>query len=175
MKKMVTRRLTLLAMLTAVSIILARLLGFYITESVRVSFEYFPIILAGVCFGPLAGAIVGGLADFMGATLLSGLGFYPPLIVGPILAGLLSGAIAKYFFRGNPDKLWKVLLVAMVPDLIANLLWGTFALSLLYQTPYLTFLVLRAPVKLVIAAVDAALVLAVYKALQPVLRNMRRA
>lgn len=171
-----TRTLTLLAMLTAVSIILARFLGFYITDSVRVSFEYFPIILAGVLFGPLAGAVVGGLADFLGATLLSGLGFFPPVIVGPILAGLLSGIFAKYVFKGSLDSLWKAILTAAIPDLLANLLWGTFSLSLLYHSPFFAFLALRTPMKLVITVVDTVLVLAVYKALQPIARrSVRRA
>ena len=83
MKKFNIKTLATLSMFTAVSVILARFLGFYLTESTRVSFEYFVIVLAGMCFGPLAGAVVGGLSDLIGATLLSAFGFYPPMIVGP--------------------------------------------------------------------------------------------
>ena len=43
-QKFSTRMIAVMAMLIAVSIILSRLLGFYITPSLRISFEYFPII-----------------------------------------------------------------------------------------------------------------------------------
>lgn len=169
MRKINVRTLTTLSMLIAASIVLSRLLGFYLTESLRVSFEYFPIILAGIIFGPIAGAIVGGLSDFLGSALFSGMGFFPPLIVGPILAGLLSGLFAKYFFKNKLDQWWKHIVLVMSVDLLCNLLWGTFALSLLYGTPFLPYLAIRAPIKFCIAIADAHLVFAVYKALRPVL------
>jgi hypothetical protein len=64
-----------------------------------VSFEYFPILLAGVCFGPLAGAS-SAVSPIFGSDAFIGLGFFPPLIGRTILAGLLSGLLAKYAFRG---------------------------------------------------------------------------
>ena len=169
MKKFNIRTLSTLSMLVAVSIVLSRLLGFYVTVSLRVSFEYFPIILAGIIFGPIAGAIVGGLSDFLGAALFSGMGFFPPLIVGPILAGLLAGIIAKYLFKDRLDKWWKHIVLVITVDLLCNLLWGTYALSLLFGTPFITYLALRAPIKICIAIADAHLVFAVYKALRSVL------
>ena len=174
MKKISTRTLTQLAMFIAVSIILARLLAFYITPSLRFSFEYFPIILAGICFGPFAGAVVGGLSDFIGATLLSGLGYYPPLAVGPILAGLIAGLVAKYVFRNDLSRLWRVAVVVVAAEIPAVLLWGTYALSLLYHTPFLTFLAIRAPFKAIIMIIDSILVIVVYWALRPLLKKNGR-
>ncbi|NCB51251.1 MAG: folate family ECF transporter S component [Clostridia bacterium] len=170
-KKVNIRMIAVMAMLIAVGIVLARLLGFYLTPSLRVSFEYFPIILAGVCFGPVAGAIVGGLVDFIGSTVFSGLGFFPPLILGPIFAGLAAGLLAKYAFGNKLDRWWKYMVVSCAADILCNLLWGTFALSLLYGMPFLSYLLVRAPLKLVIAAVDAQLVYSVHRALRPVLKK----
>lgn len=169
MKKFNIRTLSTLSMLIAVSIVLSRLLGFYLTPSLRVSFEYFPIILAGICFGPFAGMVVGGLSDFLGSTLFSGLGFFPPLIVGPILAGFMAGIFAKYVFRNKLDLWWKYIVLVMSVDLLCNLLWGTFALSLLNGSPFLPYLAIRAPIKICIAVADAHLVFGVHKALRPVL------
>jgi ECF transporter S component (folate family) len=174
MKKFSVRTLALLAMFTAVSIVLARLLGFYVTPSLRVSFEYFPIILAGVFFGPLAGAVVGGLADFIGATILSGLGFFPPLIVGPILAGLLAGLLSRYIFHNEIGAWWKVMVIVGIADLGANLLWGSFALSLMTGTSYEALLALRIIPKLVIAFVDAQFVFALNRALHPLILKTGR-
>lgn len=171
LKKISTRMLALLGLFTAVSIILARLLAFYLSDSMRVSFEYFSIILAGVCFGPLAGAVVGGLSDFLGATVLSGLGFYPPLLLGPVLAGFLAGILSKYVFKGKPDRWWKVVSLCLVCEITANLLWGSFALSLMTKTPFPVLLLARAPLKLVIMVIDAQLVFAVHKGLLPLLNQ----
>lgn len=165
--------LAALSVFTAASIILARLLGFYIGPSLRVSFEFFPIILAGYCFGPIAGAAVGFISDFLGATVLSGLGFYPPIIVGPVLAGFLSGLAAKYIL---PDsvKRWKFFAVAIIVDLLCNLLYGSFSLSLLLgRTPFTTLLALRAPLKLGIAVFDAYLVTEIRRAILPLLNGHR--
>lgn len=169
MKKVNIRTVAVMAMLIAVSIVLARLLGFYLTPSLRVSFDYFPIILAGVCFGPVVGAVVGGLADFLGSTVFSGLGFFPPLILGPIFAGLVAGLLAKYAFRNQLDRWWKYMIVSCTVDILCNLVWGTFALSLLYGMPFMSYLLVRAPLKLVIAAIDAQLVYSMHRALRPVL------
>jgi len=173
LKKFNTRMLTLTAMFTAVSIILARLLGFYLTESMRVSFEYFTIILAGLCLGPAAGAVVGGLQDFLGATVLSGLGFFPPLILGPIGAGFCAGIFGKYILRGDLDRWWKPALASVAADLLFNLFWGTFALTLMTGTPYWATLAMRAPLKCAIIAADAFLVVIVHRALRPTLKKLR--
>jgi ECF transporter S component (folate family) len=161
-------------MFTAVSIVLSRLLGFYVTPSLRVSFEYFPIIWRCVFFGPLAGAVVGGLADFIGATFLSGLGFFPPLIVGPILAGFLAGMLSKYVFHNEIGAWWKGMVVVGIADLGANLLWGTYALSLMTGTSYEALLALRVIPKLVIAFVDAQFVFALNRALHPLILKTGR-
>ncbi|NLV87154.1 MAG: folate family ECF transporter S component [Clostridiales bacterium] len=171
MKKMSTRMLALLGLFIAISIILARFLAFYLSDSMRVSFEYFSIILAGVCFGPLAGAVVGGVSDFLGATVLSGLGFYPPLLLGPVLAGFLAGVFSKYVFRGRLDRWWKVMTICLVCEIAANLLWGSFALSLMTKTPFHLLLAARAPLKLAIMVIDAQLVFAVHKGLLPLLNH----
>ena len=169
MKKLNIRTISMLSMLIAVSIVLSRFLGFYMTESLRVSFEYFPIILSGIIFGPIAGAVVGGLSDLLGSLLFSGAGFFPPLIVGPILAGLIAGIFAKYIFKNKIDRWRKYIVLVVSVELLCNLLWGTFALSLLYGSPFLPYLAVRAPIKICIAIVDAHLVFAVHKALRHVL------
>lgn len=172
MKKERIKILSALSVFTAASIILSRLLGFYIAPSLRVSFEYFPIILAGFCFGPSAGAAVGFISDFLGATVLSGLGFYPPIIIGPALAGFLSGLTAKYMLADSAKR-WKFFVGSIIVDLLCNLVYGSFSLSLLSGTPFATLLALRTPLKLGIALVDAYLVTEIRRAILPLLRGQQ--
>ena len=83
------RRLALLAMLTAASIVLSRLCVIYLTPTLRVEFGNLPIFLAGLFLGPASGVIVGGLADVLAKmlwttywlTVLYGTGFLPLLAV----------------------------------------------------------------------------------------------
>ncbi|MDO4749578.1 MAG: folate family ECF transporter S component [Eubacteriales bacterium] len=171
MNRISTRTLTLLAMFTAAQIILARVLGFYLTDTLRVSFEYFVIVLAGICLGPFGGAVVGGLGDFIGSTILSGLGFFPPFILGPILAGFTAGVLARYVFRGSVDAWWKVMVITCVSELLGNLLCGSWASDLWMGTGFLALLIMRTPVKLGIMIIDGQFVYAVHRALRPLLRR----
>lgn len=61
-----TYALTVCALLTALSVVLARLLTIIPSEVSRFSLEAVPILLAGLLFGPLPGAAVGFAADFIG-------------------------------------------------------------------------------------------------------------
>ena len=89
------RRLALLAMLTAASIVLSRLCVIYLTPTLRVEFGNLPIFLAGLFLGPASGVIVGGLADVLGATL-SGVVYCPPLTLAAMFIGLLAGLLRRW-------------------------------------------------------------------------------
>ena len=96
-----TRNLILMAALVAMQIILARFLSIQVSEILRISFESVPVILAGMWLGPLSGAIVALVADILG-TVLSGYGiWFPPIALGPVLVGVISGLSTKYMFRSD--------------------------------------------------------------------------
>lgn len=90
MNRLSVRTLVGCALLTALAVVLARLLSFAPTESTRYSLETLPILLAGLLFGPLAGALVGFASDFLGC-LLSPWGYNPLLCLPPMLLGLWAG------------------------------------------------------------------------------------
>ena len=82
-----TYALTVCALLTALSVVLARLLSVIPSEVSRFSLEAVPIVLAGLLFGPVPGAAVGFAADFIGC-LFSPYGYNPIFCLPPILYGL---------------------------------------------------------------------------------------
>lgn len=84
------RTLVSCALLAAVSVVLARFIIPMPNETTRFSLEAVPIFLAGMLFGPLPGALVGFVADFVGC-LFSGYGYNPMFCVPPILYGLCAG------------------------------------------------------------------------------------
>ena len=58
--------LSVCALLTALSVVLARLLTVIPSEVSRFSLEAVPIILSGLLFGAVPGALVGFAADLIG-------------------------------------------------------------------------------------------------------------
>ncbi len=68
-----TRNLAMMGALIAMQIILARFLSIQASDTLRVSFESVPVILAGMWLGPLSGALVALVSDILG-TILSGYG-----------------------------------------------------------------------------------------------------
>ena len=123
-----TRNLILMAALVAMQIILARFLSIQASDILRISFESVPIVLAGMWLGPLSGAIVALIADILG-TVLSGYGiWFPPIALGPILVGVISGLSTKYVFRSDLSSTrdsWKVILTVVVAGIVNSFLVGT--------------------------------------------------
>ena len=60
------------ALLAAISAVLARLIIPMPNETTRFSLEAVPIFIAGMLFGPIPGALVGFVADFVGCLVFVG-------------------------------------------------------------------------------------------------------
>ena len=128
-----TRNLILMAALIAMQIILARFLSIQASDILRISFESVPIVLAGMWLGPLSGAIVALIADILG-TVLSGYGiWFPPIALGPVLVGVISGLSTKYVFHSDlssTKESWKVILTVIVIGIINSFVIGPFTTTL---------------------------------------------
>lgn len=123
-----TRNLILMAALIAMQIILARFLSIQVSDILRISFESVPVILAGMWLGPLSGAIVALVADILG-TIIHGYGvWFPPIALGPILVGVISGLSTKYVFRSDLSSTresWKVIVTVLVAGIVNSFLITT--------------------------------------------------
>ena len=127
-RKNVTKQLTICALLTAMSIILARLIIPMPNESTRFSIEAVPMFLAGMLFGPLPGALVGFAADFIGC-LFSPYGYNPIFCIPPILYGLCGG-----LFRPMLKKtaVWRIALAFLPAIVIGSIFIQSGALAITY-------------------------------------------
>ena len=181
-----TRNLILMAALVAMQIILARFLSIQASEILRISFESIPVILAGMWLGPLSGAVVALVADILG-TVISGYGiWFPPIALGPIMVGVISGLSTKYVFRSDLSSTresWKVILTVIVAGIINSFVIGpvtTTLYSILVMGNTNAFTVLlgtnfigRLTTKPVTILVDALIVTVVNRAVyRPVIRSI---
>ena len=96
-QRMATRTITFCALLAAISIVMARLLSYAPFGSVRWSLDKFPLFLAGMLFGPLAGGMTGLVADATGSMMQYGFNpiLCPPAILFGVFGGLFRSWLAK--------------------------------------------------------------------------------
>lgn len=150
------RGLVTMALFIAVSIVLSRFCVIWITNSIRISFGNIPIFLAGILFGPVAGGVVGGLSDIIGSGLLSGLGWYPPLTISPVLIGVLSGFLRVLILKKLTYP--RTLAVVLLPNIAASMLCTTYLLHTLYGTPFPALLAVRVPLYGAIAIAESFII-----------------
>lgn len=124
-----TYSLTVCALLTAMSVVLARVLTLIPAETTRISLEALPIVLAGLLCGPIPGALVGFAADLIGC-LFSPFGYNPIFCLPPILYGLLAGLVRRYVLEKS--ALPRTALAFFPAALLGSVLWQSMALALVY-------------------------------------------
>lgn len=131
-RNMTTKTLVYCALLAALSVVFARLFGLMPEASSRYSIEAVPIFLSGMLFGPVAGAMVGFSADFVGC-LFSPFGYNPIFCIPPILYGVFGGVFRGYLSKG-----------VSVVRLTVSFLFPVVLGSILYQSVTLAYVYYRA-------------------------------
>ncbi|MBO4693386.1 MAG: ECF transporter S component [Clostridia bacterium] len=145
MQKSKTVKLTVLAVLSAVvaviSFIPLKTLGLEIT------FSMVPIAVGAILYGPLAGAVLGGvfgIVSFLqcfgyspfGALLLSESAFYSFLVCVPtrILAGYITGLLASLMEKGgNAAKEIRFIICSLIAPLLNTVLFMSTLVLLFYK------------------------------------------
>lgn len=139
-RPMTTKTLVSCAVLSAISVVLARLVSLMPDASTRFSIEAAPIFLSGMLFGPLAGGLVGFCSDFVGCMMFSPFGYNPIFCVPPVLYGVFGGVFCHYLAR---KMSFGRLLVAFLPPVtIGSILYQSITLALMYfKGPFLDGLI----------------------------------
>ena len=134
-KRASTERLIIvLALLTAIGIILGKFLAFNITEFMRFSLENLTIFLASIAFGPIAGLIVGVCEDIIGC-MLAAYVWNPLITLGAALNGLIAGLVYRYASKLNGSL--RIGVSVVTAHLVGSVLTKTAGLSIFYSLPFL--------------------------------------
>ncbi len=97
-----TRDLSLMAMLTAITAVLAIYGTFRLGNSVKIPTKFIPVAVVGALFGPLAAGIVAALGDVLNALLMPVGPWIPQLTVVEFICGFLYGLfLYKKTFKGK--------------------------------------------------------------------------
>ena len=150
--KLSVRTLTMLALLTAMSIIFARVLTVS-TGFLRFNLGALPTHLAAVWFGPAGGFAVGAVADLIGGTL-SGYSINPLITLGAGAIGLVAG-LAWQKMPGLRIGL-RLQISVLLGHFVGSMVITSLALRIFYGYPWAT-LAVRIPNALILAAVNTVL------------------
>ena len=147
------RTLVMLALLTAVSIVFARVFTIS-TGFVRFNLGALPTHLAAVWFGPAGGFAVGALADMIGGTL-SGYSINPLITLGAGSVGLVSGLLFRQLSQLRLGLRLQLSITA--GHVVGSVIINSIALHLFYGYAW-PVLAARIPNALILSAVNTVLV-----------------
>ena len=125
LRSLKVKDLTILAMLTALNIVMAEIMKFPIIPKVlELSFGFVPIAVTGMLFGPVPAMAVAVVGDIIGALIFSTGDFF----FGYTLTALLTGLFYGLFLRGEKHRLGRLLLCQALVSLVCyaglNTLWA---------------------------------------------------
>ena len=121
------------ALLAALSIVLGKYLAINVTDSIRLSFENLPVLMAGVFLGPLVGGAVGMVADLLGCVLV-GYAINPIITLGAAAVGLTAGLIGL-LLKKKP-LLLRVILATVTAHIVGSVLIKSAGLAAWYLSKY---------------------------------------
>ncbi len=156
--------LVYLAALTAMQIFLSRFLSVSLWN-VKFGFQFIPVILAAISIGPLAGALVGGVGDLVGALLFPIGPYFPGFTLSAVITGLVFGFILQ-----KRHNFAAVLIAVLADTVITTLILNTVWISVLYGSPLLPLLSTRT---IQAAAMAAIQVVAIPTLIIPIYDKMR--
>lgn len=172
MRQITPKRLSFMAMLVALQIVLSKFLMFQVTGSIRLSIDSVPILLAGIWFGPLAGGIVGVLSDLLGTLLFPTAGmYYPPLTVAYLLIGVCAGILVNLVH--TQKRLLRAVFIVIPSEIAGSFLWKSFALSKLFDIPFSSMIAARALPVFAVAIINVFLVFVLDRLLGEKIRNSK--
>lgn len=153
------------ALLIAIEIVLSRFLSIA-TPIVKIGFDFAPMALAGMLFGPLYGCAVGALADFLGANLFPTGPFWPGFTVVAGLSGLAYGLLLHRKAGVQWSRMATVLRIAaavLIVTLLLQLGLDTVNLMLLLDKGFFVLLPARITKALVMIPVQFVTINALYR------------
>ena len=134
------RLLAVSAFLAALSIVCGKYLALPVGNVLRVSFENLPILLAGMMFGPITGALVGIVADVLGCVMVA-YTINPLVTLGAACIGLLGGVLFR--LTKKLPLLWQTCITVILAHLVASVIVKTFGLASYYDMPFHILLLWR--------------------------------
>lgn len=132
------RKIMLISLFVSFEIILTRFLS---VESpiVRISFEFIPIALSAILFGPAAAGGAAAAADVLGMLIFPKGAFFPGFTISAFISGFLYGAI----LYKKQITLWRVFIAVLSVNVACSLTLNTIWLVIFFHNGAYATLIAR--------------------------------
>lgn len=138
MKKISTRQLVYLAFLVSLNVVLTRIASIRIPlggiDGIRIGFGDFPVIFAGLLFGPAAGGIVGTVGDLVGYYINPMGAYMPHFTLTSALTGIIPAALLS-FTKKNVPSFWQLLIAIGIGQITAKVILLPYFLQITFNMP----------------------------------------
>ena len=147
------KMMAILSILLALEVIIARFGTIRPSESIKLSLDFVPVVIAAILFGTIPAVVMSILADILGAFLFPVGPFFPGFTVTAALTGVIYGLLLH---KGQTFP--RVICAVVLQQLLCSLLLNTFWLHLLYGLPFLPTMTARLIQCGIMAAIQLALI-----------------
>ena len=142
--------LTCLALLTAMQIVIAKFLAIPVSESIRFSFSFIPVVIAARRFGIVGGMIVYGLGDFLGSVIFpTGGAYFPGFTLTAVVSGLIYG-----LYLGKKSNPLRIVLSVLTSQILCTLIMNSYWVSTLYGSDFGAVFMSRIPQSIVMSVLQ---------------------
>lgn len=159
MKKKNTQMLVTLALLVALHIILSRFLSIN-AWNIKIGFAFVAVLVGAYMYGPVAGAVVGGLGDFLGAILFPIGAYFPGFTLNCALTGVVMGLLLY-----KKQSVLRVIITVAIDQLVISMWITPLWISILYGAPYGPLIISRLPQIAIMTVVEIVVTLLIIKVL----------
>ena len=121
MRKNMTKRLCVIAVLIAMQIVLGRITAINVGNYLKISFGFIPIAVCGILTGPFWTLLMAAVCDILGALLFPTGAFY----WGFTLVAASGGLIYGLFLYQKKESIIRCMLCTMIVALFCNILLNT--------------------------------------------------
>lgn len=164
-KKWVLTRLTTLALLIALEVVLSRILSFQ-QWNMRFSFGFIPVVVAGIMFGPIAGGTVATLGDIIGANLFPMGPFFPGYTLTALLVGLTYGILLH-----KKVNMGRIIIACLLHQIVYSWLINSYWISMNSKgATYIGQLTVRSLQMVIMSVVSIIVIRVISKELLPRLK-----
>jgi len=142
LEKLNAKKLCVLAMLTALTVLLAVYGTFRIGNIIKIPTKFITVFIAAAMYGPLWGGVVAALGDLLNAFLMPVGPWLPQITAVEFLYGFIFGLC--FYKKSETSYLWRTILCALLLTAIDLLLVSYLLVGISFPS-YAVALVTRLP------------------------------
>lgn len=113
-----------------------------LSESLRITFTFIPLAIAGWLFGPFPAMLIGFVGDVIGFFSFPSPGaYFPGFTLSSMLTGFIFGIFLYRADTAKPKSIVLIILSKLIISLFINIILNSLWLSMLYGKAYYVYLI----------------------------------